>query len=266
MNGLGSLHRNLRVKKTVFGHVMSALTDFAIDWEKTAIREKAHVRVYNNCGLRFVYYRKANLAHDPINGMSVVTNEIFMKNLAQACTVTNPSYYPGSNGRENPLRSTIDLPMHACLGPACKYPHLSMRSLQDSVASTSARRVDVHRSGFFMITRLLAHEWMHTHTYGFTDGSSHGTNGHTGDWTYIMGEKKEQVWENAEAIALLIFAAGVADMRPEGMTKGGFTVPRSWDSIPGSHDPVDTNLKWDRDYPFNSAAGGEFVFYEDLTD
>ncbi|KAM7217478.1 hypothetical protein V8F06_007109 [Rhypophila decipiens] len=267
INGLYSLHPNVRAKKTVFKHVMDILTDFATDWEKTDVREKAHVRIYNDCGLRLKYYKDAKLSYDPVNDISMVTDsEIFLKNLYTACTLKNlPPLLAGNSGRENPLRSTIDLRMKAWVGPACKYPHFSFESLKDFVATTPALRMQVNKVSAFMITRLIAHEFMHTHPYGLTDGSAAGTGRYTAGWRHIMSETKDDVWPNAEAIALLIFAAGAADTRPQGKTKGGYTVARSWDSIPGSSDPDKTNLKWDSTYPFNSAAGGEFVFYDDLT-
>ncbi|KAK4210531.1 hypothetical protein QBC37DRAFT_292265 [Rhypophila decipiens] len=231
INGLYNLHPNVRAKKTVFKHVMDILTDFATDWEKTDVREKAHVRIYNDCGLRLKYYKDAKLSYDPVNDISMVTDsEILPKNLYTACTLKNlPPLLAGNT-------------------------------------TTPALRMQVNKVSAFMITRLIAHEFMHTHPYGLTDGSAAGTGRYTAGWRHIMSETKDDVWPNAEAIALLIFAAGAADTRPQGKTKGGYTVARSWDSIPGSSDPDKTNLKWDSTYPFNSAAGGEFVFYDDLTD
>ncbi|KAM7203011.1 hypothetical protein V8F20_004258 [Naviculisporaceae sp. PSN 640] len=267
LNCLSAIHPNLRHKNTVFNHVLSALVDFATDWEKTDIRERAHVRIYNNSAWRVKFNHQDPKGHDPVNSISFVTNEAVLKASSSALLFANHNQLGGPKGLETLRRCTLDLYMKAWVAPACNY-HLSMKSLNDWVVSTSAKQIDVLGCAKYMMTNIVAHEFMHTHTYGFDDGPHEGTNKRTAGWDYVMQAKKEHAWQSADAMALLMFAAGVADMRPEGKSKGGFTLPRYWDSIPGSHEPVEgeKNQKWDPQYPFNSALKGKFHFYDDLTD
>lgn len=67
-----------------------------------------------------------------------------------------------------------------------------------------------------------------------------------------MAEPRDHAWNNAEALALLMVAAGFAELRPFGETRGGFTIDRSVDPANPGGD--------------SAAIRGEFTFYRDLTD
>lgn len=88
----------------------------------------------------------------------------------------------------------------------------------------------------------------------------------------------------AEPLAVLALFAVLADIRPDGMEAGGFTLDRNWDSIPGALDRMHPDLdegkggrkkkdvgegdKWALDQPNgqqNTAIAGTLKFYLDIT-
>ncbi|KAM7193891.1 hypothetical protein V8F33_007577 [Rhypophila sp. PSN 637] len=244
MRGKSGLPDEQKTKVSIPEHVMATLADFADDWELTDDRKKAHVRVYADNGARMCVDAATGEMHDPINHIKLCNDptDYILKGVS-AQVIFNIPADQGPDKEENPERATEkrDMP-----GEPWKLEYGDI---------------------FFLVTYVVALEFMHAIAYGFSDGSrTHNeAMGDTAGWEYIMSEKKEICWHNADAMSLLMMAAGFADMRPYEETKGGYTIHRDWDKIPGSNDPDVTNEKWDVDYPLNDSAKGRFVRYSDMT-
>ncbi|KAM7191605.1 hypothetical protein V8F20_009212 [Naviculisporaceae sp. PSN 640] len=276
LNGMGKLDPNQRPKKSIPALVMETLEDFASGWERTKNREQADVRLYNNCAARLV--REKHLTNaagaviwkDPINWIKTAGDLEQARKDTNAITMHTHDGNTGDKGTENPRRATIDILPTAWKSERTGLPN-SMRALKGTIAKDAIPlypiQIDFDKYVGGMMTLTVAHEFMHVHAYGFTDGlSTYEPDLVTAGWSYIMRQTKDMAYEHAEAIALLIMAAGLADVRPHGAKEGGFTLDRSWDTIPGQKDPVVTNLKWDGRHPKNTAARGMFKYYSDLTE
>ena len=269
LNGQKDMDRELRPKKSIPDQVIETLKDFASDWEQTRDREKANVRIYNNTAKRITGDSFDGIWEDPINHLKTCGDLEAARKEDNGITIGECKGYKGPNGKENPKRCTIDILPSAWKASSSNLP-LSVEGLKTWIAKTAIPcypvTLEMAKFAEAMMTLTVAHEFMHTHAYGFTDGTSTGLGGQeTAGWAYIMKETKDMAYENAEAVALLIIAAGFADLRPHKETTGGFTLDRSWDSIPGAKDPIVTNSKWDFRLPKNHAAKGIFRFYKDLT-
>ncbi|KAK4218884.1 hypothetical protein QBC37DRAFT_464571 [Rhypophila decipiens] len=272
MRGKPNLPLDKKTKVSIPEHVMATLADFASDWELTDDQKKAHVRIYADNGARFCVDAATGEMHDPINHIKPTSNPAdFMLMGVSGQVICNDLVNRGPDDDENPERVIMDFYPNTWMGMTSKPPMpWSMRTRIQATASRgySGEPLKLEYWDIMnLVTSTVAHEFMHTYAYAFSDGSRTHNDASmaTAGWQYIMSEKKEICWHNADAMALLMMAAGFADMRPYGETKGGYTLPRNWDKIPGSNDPDVTNEKWDPDSVFNDAARGRFIWHSDMT-
>ncbi|KAK3362310.1 hypothetical protein B0T25DRAFT_561388 [Lasiosphaeria hispida] len=147
--------------------------------------------------------------------------------------------------------------------------------------------VNIGDLGDVLMTRLVFHEFMHARCYLLDDFREEEA---TSSWAYCMARKKGEAAGCAESMAKWQPAyfglwAGLADLRPLNKTRGGFTMDRRWDSIPGynhevitfSDDEEDDDVedgevkddkstrKWDAKHPRNDAVRGRITYYGNLT-
>ncbi|KAM7197075.1 hypothetical protein V8F33_005734 [Rhypophila sp. PSN 637] len=237
-------------EKTIYEHMMAALNDFASGWERTRDRQKADVRIYNDDGSRYQYLPEEDKTVDTLN-------HIWM-----------------DHRFENPTRAVIQLLPHKWKRMLEYNEKPSLTQLQRGIEILAMdgwpRELHANEWGNGLVTHTVAHEFMHTQAYGFDDGSNKNVDPRVrvfhGGWGHVMGEIKVTVWHDAEAFACLLMAAGFAELKPYGKTKGGFTIDRSWDQIPGDHDmKVDPLFpgympKCDIAEPKNTAAGRHVCF------
>ncbi|KAM7193051.1 hypothetical protein V8F20_008567 [Naviculisporaceae sp. PSN 640] len=221
-----------RPKRAVIDQVMYALRDFASDWQQTNNRAQAEIRIYHDDISRWDYDEQEDFSADWTNNVYANGDVTSLPSNVQAFITTDRLEYPpdGWSASVQALQAMIN------------------RIGVPGNPST----LNINDQATYMITRLIAHEWFHSTSYGFEDGSDATVCGAaTSGWAHMMSEPRDQAWNNAEALALLIIAAGLAELRPYGETRGGFTIDRSVDPAnPGAD---------------SAAVGGEFVFYRDLT-
>lgn len=261
-------------------HVLEVLHDFARNWTRTANREAAHVRIYANRGLRRWRRLADGRRYDPVNHV-YLTGDWDDLVAGEAFTSWVLPRHPPANTRENPSRVTIDICPSAWAGGLRSLADLdpavllrpSTNHAPKAIVSASATTIaDLSPT---LLPRLLFHEFLHCRAYLLDD---HPRDGETSGWEYCMRRKKGEAAGCAESVALLGLWAALADMRPAGRVRGGFSVDRRWDRIPGgwddgevfSDDEGDSSedvegRKWDRTYPGNTAVKGVLVWYADLT-
>ncbi|AEO66217.1 uncharacterized protein THITE_2128311 [Thermothielavioides terrestris NRRL 8126] len=245
--------------KSSYENVMSVLHDFAFNWARTSHREKADVRIYSAPG-GFSRW-KPDLEHkhlyDPIN-------HVWYHNGADVFHTCQAFV---SNKRPARLPAGMVLSLDR-LDPAL----VKRMTTGDSKGKLAA----VGLFSPWLLSRLLFHEFMHASCYMLDDHLTdpEGTSG----WAYCMRRKKGRAASCAESLAMLGLWAALADLRPAGEPKGGFSVDRRWDQIPGGWDDEEVfedddekekkrkqTKKWDPNWPGNGALKGEMVFYRDLT-
>ncbi|KAM7218035.1 hypothetical protein V8F06_006570 [Rhypophila decipiens] len=269
-------------EKTIYKHVMAALNDFASGWERTKDRQKADVRIYSDDGSRYQYVPGDDKTVDTVNHMWMDGAwDAIPANILGFTTYYTMNYAdrtpPRPDRFEKPTRAVIQLLPSAWTRMVSYDEPSSLAQLQQCIEihAVDGWPRELHSNDWCngLVTNTIAHEFMHTQAYGFDDGSNNDPKARVchGGWAHVMGEIKDTVWHDAEAFTCLLMAAGGAELKPYGMTKGGFTIDRSWDQIPGDHDmKVDPLFpgympKCDIANPKNTAAAGTFVFYEDLT-
>ncbi|KAK4044404.1 hypothetical protein C8A01DRAFT_31458 [Parachaetomium inaequale] len=267
-------------------HVLAVLYDFAHNWARTDNRQEADVRIY--AGARGLSRWQPLLAgldgsgnthFDPIN--CLVASGVDRDNL-QAFTAYFSTPTPVDEN-EHPLRGTIDLGPGAWAVP--EPPQISVTSLSTldpalllSENNQDGAPVTITHLSRSLVTRLLLHEFMHVHGYLLDDSHDYDNEDGTAGWWFCMRRWKGEAAVCAEPVAMLGLWAALADMRPAGMARGGFTVERGWDEIPGGWEDVhpdgrdddeaeEEGMKWDEDWMDggNSALKGELRFYEDIT-
>ncbi|KAM7199262.1 hypothetical protein V8F33_004510 [Rhypophila sp. PSN 637] len=275
--------------RNVLDQTRAVLVDFSTNWRRTNRRQEADVRIYSDAGERWLPTSDPEAQfYDPINHI-YLTGEL--EELYEGQAFTSYRAREGVPG-ETPHRVTIDLCEMGWEGLETNAP-ISLGELHSVISSQDLTQINIGDIGEHLITRLIFHEFMHCSAYGRDDAPG-DNEGHTSGWEYCMRLTKSQACAGAESIAYLALAAGLAEMRPQNKTTGGFTIDRTWDAIPGSHDLPDPsdfdeddmddedndqefleklaeirrkrqgNRKWD-DVPENLAIQGTLLFYDSLT-
>lgn len=230
-------------------HVLDVLRDFAHGWARTPDRRAADVRLYAGAA-GLARWRRTRVGHgrsarsfyyDPVNHVrltgdwdNLVAGQAFTSWMVRELGLDdddNPLPPPPRRGQENPLRVTIDVCPGAWEPSAAGHGPASLARL--SASSLLAGTHKVGRLAESLIPRLLFHEFMHCRHYLLDD---HRRDRETSGWKYCMRRKKGEAATCAESMAMLGLWAGLADLRPRGQPRGGFTLDRKWDKIPGGWD------------------------------
>ncbi|KAK4132090.1 hypothetical protein BT67DRAFT_484675 [Trichocladium antarcticum] len=249
-------------------HVLHLLHDFSHNWSRTPHREMADVRLYFNAGAkRWVSIADGRL-YDPVNHVYNSSNWDDLTDSEAVTSFVLPCT-PAPGRHENPQRVTIDL-----LPPDYSTPgdRFSLAQIDPDAIAT----LGIHGLTRAVLPRVLLHQFMRTRAYLLDDFPG---DDETAGWEYCMRRRKGEAAGCAESIAMLGLWAGLADMRPAGKKRGGFTMDRAWDLIPGGWDDEHVlrddegegvirdggTGKWDVRLRGNGPVHGEVRFYEDMT-
>ncbi|GAB1310748.1 SprT-like domain-containing protein [Madurella fahalii] len=259
--------------------VYNILHDFAFNWARTSDRLAADVRIYANTGLYRWSTAPDGSRYDPINHVyltgdwdNLITGQAFTS--WRVPEFESPPPYNPRFG--NPRRVTIDICPSAWEPAIHGIPRtLSKLDPFSLFQKGPGRNPIIGPFAESFISRLIFHEFMHCQHYLLDD---HPRDMETSGWSYCMRRKKGAAATCAESLAMLGLWAGLADTRPKGYEKGGFTLDRGWDLIPGSrHDEEEFSddekqgekgSKWDANWPGpggNKAVKGVIRFYKDIT-
>ncbi|KAK0731023.1 hypothetical protein B0H67DRAFT_639455 [Lasiosphaeris hirsuta] len=191
---------------------------------------------------------------------------------------------PGENGN----RTTIDI-CEAAWNPepedkeAAPLPFSLGQFPGTELERRGLHTVNIGDLGDALMTRLIFHEFMHARCYLLDDFRADEA---TSSWAYCIARKKGEAAGCAESMAYFSLWAGLAGLRPLGKTRGGLTMDRGCDSIPGYNQDVITfsddedddddaedgevkedksTRKWDAKHPRNDMVRGRITYYQNLT-
>ncbi|KAK3373000.1 hypothetical protein B0T24DRAFT_649126 [Lasiosphaeria ovina] len=283
--------------KSLPAQVHRVLSDFANNWQRTTQRREADVRIYSDFGKRWRQLPSGEHI-DPINHVLNLCSdeedengdsewsELWAGDAFVSHELPGGLPIPG----EKHKRVVIDICRSAWTRQAQLTPGRPLRSLQElvSVFGPNVEKMNIDRIGQTLIPRLIFHEMMHSVCYGLNDHDTDGMG--TAGWQYCMKLKKGAGATGAESLAYFGLWAALADARPAGQPRGGFTMHRSWDKIPGDVDLVPEEEwdsddydeeekdeaaataakkvdagKWNSKHKDNGAVRGEIKFYTDIT-
>ncbi|KUI53060.1 hypothetical protein VP1G_00451 [Cytospora mali] len=275
-------------------HVVAVLSDFANNWTMTTNRQHAHVRFFSDDRARF---RRApnGMYYDTVNHVYYPDSENW-EDLRWGQAIGS-SGVPGTDAdlphvnqrtrqsamQENPNRYVIDISTHAWQGFTDWDQWLGRRG--------NFATVDLEHLISSSMTRLLLHEVLHAPPYLLDDSMRDVDDGSaTSGWQAALQCKKGQAHRNAESLALLGLWAVLADTVPQGMARGGFSLDRNWDLIPGAREDIQNDFededlddeemaavaspwteKWRLALPYpppfnvNMAVRGTIMAYADIT-
>ncbi|ROW07463.1 hypothetical protein VPNG_07078 [Cytospora leucostoma] len=270
------------------GHVRSVLKDFSEMWAETWDRAAADVRFHSGDRGRlqhvgnWTYYDSTNrLQFSDVNGYKFLDEEQTISyrhsetaGILERMSNINPQILASHQG-ENPEKYVIDIGTDAWRGLARidlddflgkEADFDSMDNILDDIISTS-------------MTKLILHESLKAPPYLLKDA-----NASNAGWSSVMQFKMGEAHHNAESLAVLALWAVLADTVPQALGVGGFTLDRTWDSIPGSRYDIiqipevdhQRQLKWQREYQLepqwnaspwysNLAREGAIIQYRDIT-
>ena len=259
--------------KTVLQHVLANLCDFGTNWTRTRVRTEADVKLYADQLKRFKPHATIPRLWED------APNDIYLPDSLIKC-VENGVPVPKStvaaihiSGYNNGKVSTIDF-----------FPR-SWRGMNQPIFQILGGGLEVggdiplpmDQISIMNLPKYIIHEFMHCYAYGCDDTNGPYPKGNP--WLYSMRLEKSKAYQDADTMSMLAFVAGFADVKRSGKAKGGFTLDRIWDTIPGPTDlgahtqlcgVPGTGNKWDPDFKgtpckSNTAYEGLLVYYEDIT-
>ncbi|KAK3355450.1 hypothetical protein B0H65DRAFT_554889 [Neurospora tetraspora] len=232
------------VRMTAYEHVVGVLRDFATNWRKTHNHWEADVRFHCDAETRFhfLYLRSSDsfTSLDPPN--FVFNTGSFPTNVTRQAFTSYKLSTEGANGEvrdlfgltgirgdsnvQNPARVVIDL----CQETWEAFSD-STRANNDSASDLLEYRGKVDDVSKWSIPRIIFHEMMHCRYYGLDMDDTYAialcSATCTSGWESCMNIPRGPSCVDAERYALLGFMARLADLRPEGEERGGYTLSRT---------------------------------------
>lgn len=221
--------------QTTAQHVCRDLAVFAKSFHPTNDRRAAHVRFFSDNRRRWQFIPGRNghaVPFDPVNHLLYQGDWAALADGQAARTGLRPEWEVPAG--ENPRRWVIDFGDSFWEGVedegmfVAKCDSLSRVPINDLIVSS--------------VPRVIFHEVMHAPPFYMDDVP---LNGETCTWEVVMNSKKGEAHTNAESMAVLGMWAWLADTRPAGRSKGGYSLDRNWDRIPGSGE--DLHCDFDED-------------------
>lgn len=211
-------------------HVLRDLSLFANSFRVTSDRHAANIRFFSDDRRRWQSVgfdgHGQELHYDTINHIIHAGNWSALKD-GQAFRAGLLPDRRVPDG-ENPCRWVIDV------GDAF------WRDVEDEMSFVRQRHSGLARTPIndlivSSLSRLILHEVMHAPPF-YLDDVPH--QGETSTWEVVMASKKGDAHRNAESMALLGLWAFLADTRPPGHKRGGYSIDRNWDRIPGANQDI----------------------------
>ncbi|KAK0723338.1 hypothetical protein B0T26DRAFT_642743 [Lasiosphaeria miniovina] len=213
--------------KSLPAQVRRVLSDFANNWQRTTQRREADVRIYSDFGRRWRQLPSGEHI-EPVNHVLNLCSDEEDENGDSEWS----ELWAGDAFVSHELPGGL-------LVPGEKHKRVLV-----SVFGPNVEKMKIDRIGQTLIARLIFHEMMHSVCYGLNDHDTDGMG--TAGWQYCMKLNKGAGATGAESLAYFGLWAALADARPAGQPRGGFTMHRSWDKIPGDVDLVPEE-EWDSD-------------------
>lgn len=221
--------------QTAYQHVCRDLSVLARCWRPTASRGLAHVRFFSDDRRRWRAARGRDgrpVPFDPVNHLVYSGDWAALADGQAARTGLHPGW--AAPAGENPARWVVDFGDGFWKGVEDEARFIS--------GYDSLSRVPINDLIVSSLARVVFHEMMHAPPFHLDDIP---LDGETCTWEVVMHSKKGEAHRNAESMAVLGLWAYLADTRPAGWKKGGYSLDRNWDRIPGGWEDIKNDFDED---------------------